>query len=83
MTVTMNDCRYVAKLGNTKATPANTYGVTASLKCPAGKDVTVDIRTPGTAHAEGKAPMCVIHLGGKKTRTGRGRPEGHNTGWNR
>jgi hypothetical protein len=62
-TVTMNGCDYVAKLGNTTATPADTYGVTASLKCPAGKDVTLDIWTPDGSHAAGAAPMCIIHFG--------------------
>jgi hypothetical protein len=63
MTVTMNGCDFAVKLGNTTATPADTYGVTVSLKCPAGKDVTIDIWTPGTDHEKGLAPMCIIHIG--------------------
>jgi hypothetical protein len=62
-TVAMNGCDLVAKLGSTTATPADTYGYTVSEKCPAGKDVAINIWTPGTVHAEGKEPMCVIHMG--------------------
>jgi hypothetical protein len=72
MTVTMNGCDYVAKLGNTTANPADTYGVSTSLKCPAGKDITVDIWTPNGSHAEGQEPMCIIHVGetGNQNRPG-------------
>jgi hypothetical protein len=71
-TVTMNGCDYDLKIGaTTVAPPTDNYGVTASLKCPAGKDVTLDIWTPGK-DVVGNAPMCIIHFGeaGNQTRPG-------------
>jgi hypothetical protein len=62
-TVTMNGCDFNIKVGET--TPvgtANTYGVSASLKCPQGQEVTLDIWTPGK-HNGVNPPMCVIHFG--------------------
>jgi hypothetical protein len=70
-TVAMGSCDYVVALGNTKATPADTYAVTASFVCPAG-EITINIWTPGTDHEKGVAPMCIIHLGeaGNQNRNG-------------
>ena len=69
-TVTLNGCNFLAKTGETTGV-GDTYGVSASLKCPAGKDVTLDIWTPGKDVAP-NPPMCVIHFGetGNQNRTG-------------
>jgi hypothetical protein len=65
VTVTMNGCDFNMKVGET--TPigtANTYGVSASLKCPPEVEVTVDIWTPGKHDLIPlPPPMCVIHFG--------------------
>jgi hypothetical protein len=61
-TVTMNGCDINLKVGETTpAGTANTYGVSASLKCPPGQEVTLEIWTPGKHNAV-NPPMCVIHF---------------------
>jgi hypothetical protein len=59
-TVTMNGCDYNVKVGETTGA-GDTYGVSASLKCPTGAEATVDIWTPGK-HNGVNPPMCTIHF---------------------
>jgi hypothetical protein len=69
-TVTMNGCDFDLKVGET--TPvgtANTYGASASLTCPQGQEVTLEIWTPGK-HNGVNPPMCVIHFGEQLDKTG-------------
>jgi hypothetical protein len=71
-TVTMNGCDFDLKVGETTpAGAANTYGVSASLTCPVGQEVTLEIWTPGKHNAV-NPPMCTIHFGtaGNQNKTG-------------
>jgi hypothetical protein len=72
MTITMNGCDYTLTVGETTPSgAADTYGVSTSLKCPQGQEVTFEIWTPGK-HNGVNPPMCVIHLGeaGNQNKTG-------------
>ena len=57
-TIDMNGCDFVLHLGETTGGVAGTYGVTADVVCPAGKQIEITIWTSGTPHTN--ATFCSI-----------------------
>jgi hypothetical protein len=47
-TVNMNGCDYIFKIGTTTGGVAHTYGVTATVKCPVGQHIHVEVFTNST-----------------------------------
>lgn len=63
-TVEMNGCDFVLTAGKTTDEVAGTYGVTADITCPTGKQIHVGVWGAETSHTEGR--LCTIEVPGQE-----------------
>ena len=62
-TVETNNCDYVVHVGAKTGSPADTYGGTIDVVCPAGKEITVRIWTSESDHtSKPTEPFCILHV---------------------